>query len=368
MPKQSLLHELHRSGGAQFAEDNGWLLARHFGDPLREYQSVRSGVGLLDLCDRALLRFTGPDRASFLQGMVSNDIKRLAPGDGAQAAVLDIQGKILADTRVFCLEDSLLLDLWEPLKEKIIAHLGRYLIADDVAISDLTAEHAILSLQGPKSRTLLAVLFPDSPLPAKELAHATLPLEEMEICAARCSHTGEDGYDLLLPANHMPRVSRLIQERGRAFSLSCVGTRAQEILRLEAGIPRYGVDMDEETLLLEAGLERAVSFDKGCYLGQEVMERIHSRGHVNKRLVGLMLEAESAALPGSAIRAAGREIGKVTSSVVSPIRKCPLALGYVHRDYARSGTTVAIDIAGKSVPAAVCALPFYRAAAALESP
>lgn len=351
---------MHRTAGAEFAEEEGWILPRHFGDSLQEYLTVRSQVGILDLCNRGLLRFTGPDRVSYLQGMVSNDVKKLAPGEGVHAAVLDIQGKILADARIFCLEDFFLLDLWDPLKEKILTHLNRYLIADDVEITDLTGKYGMLSPQGPKAGLLLRELFPNAVIPARELAHCASKLGDAEVRITRSSHTGEEGYDLLISTKDLPSMVSHIEETGKKFSLGWVGTQAQEILRVEAGIPRYGVDMNEDNLLLETGLDQAVSFHKGCYLGQEVVERVRSRGHVNKRLVGLLLEGDTVAEPSSPIRAGEKEIGKVTSSILSPARKCPLALGYVHRDYLQSGTPVTIQRDDKSIPATVSALPFYR--------
>ena len=368
MARQSPLKELHRANGAEFVEEDGWILPLHFGDFLQEYQIARSQVGLLDLCHRSLLRLTGPDRVSYLQGMVSNDVKNLAPGKGVHAAVLDIQGKILADTRIFCVGDSFLLDLWESLKEKILIHLNRYLVADDVEISDLTGQYAIISLQGPKSALFLRELLPSKEIPLRELDHHTFQIGAAEVRLIRSTHTGEEGYDFLIGIKDLLRVVSHSQEIGKKFSPQWIGTRAQEILRVESGIPRYGIDMDEDHLLLETGLEQAVSFLKGCYLGQEVVERIHSRGHVNKKLVGMLLEGDTAAERGDTIRAGEKEVGKVTSSILSPARKCPLALGYVHRDYLQPGSRVSINRSGKTIPAEVTRLPFYQSPTPLESP
>src|SRR3990167_6909943 len=191
MPKQTPLKERHQANGAVFGEEDGWIMPLHFGDPLREYQAVRSHVGLLDLCHRTLLRFAGPDRVSYLQGMVSNDVKNLAPGEGIHAAVLDIQGRILADTRIFCLQDFFLLDLWEPLKEKILTHLNRYLIADDVEITDLTGQYGIVSLQGAKAGLLSRKLLPNCEIPTRDLAHRPIRIGAAEGWMARSTHTGE---------------------------------------------------------------------------------------------------------------------------------------------------------------------------------
>ncbi|MFQ5850444.1 MAG: aminomethyltransferase family protein [Candidatus Binatia bacterium] len=360
MVKDSLLAELHRTNGADFREEGGWSLPLHFGESLQEYDAVRSQVGLLDLCHRSLLRFTGPDRLSYLQGMVSNDVNGLDLGEGTYAAVLDIHGRILADIRLFCTEDCFLLDFWEPLKEKIVAHLHCYLIADEVEVTDLTEQFRTVSLQGPKSRNLLEWLLGNDRLPSKELSHAEFQTGDGSFRVIRATHTGEEGFDLMIGIKDLlPVVSRL-QETGKSFSYRWVGSQAQELLRVEAGIPRYGVDIDEDNLLLETGLDHAVSFQKGCYLGQEVVERIHSRGHINKRLVGMVLEGDAAAQRGDTINGEQKQIGKVTSSILSPVLKCPLALGYVHRDYTSPETRVTIQSKGKTIPAVVTRLPFYK--------
>lgn len=363
MPKLSPLSELHRANGASFTEENGWTLPLHFGAPQKEYEAVRSAVGLLDLSHRGVLRFTGPDRVSFLQGMVSNDVKAMASGEGAYAAFLDIQGKVLADARVFLIGESFFLDLWEFLKEKILKHLNRYLIADEVEIEDLSGQYALLSLQGPKAEILIRETFPRCEIPVKNFHHRPVQYADQEIHLIRSTHSGEDGFDLLMRTEDLNSVALCIQENGKPFSLRWIGLEAQETLRVEAGIPRYGVDMDEETLLLETGLDHAVSFTKGCYLGQEVVERIRSRGHVNRKLAGMILKGDRVAQRGSLVRAGEKEIGRVTSSVFSPARKSPVALGYLHRDFLQAGTQVSIHWNDNVIQAGVCGLPFYQASA-----
>ncbi len=360
MATQSPLTELHRANGADLLEEDDWLLPLNFGDSVQEYQTVRSQVGLMDLFQRSLLQFTGTDRVSYLQGMVSNDVKALTPGEGIQATVLDVNGKIQADVRILCTDEFFLMDLWTTLKERIITHLNRYLIADDVEISDLSDKYGLLSLQGPKARhTLEEILSPDQ-IPSKELGHITFRIGAHEVRIIRSTHTGEEGFDLMIPLQVLEATALQIQEAGKKFSLQWIGTEAQELLRVEAGIPRYGVDMSEENILLEAGLEQAVSFEKGCYLGQEVIERIRSRGHVNKKLVGLLLQGDIAADRDDKIQANGKEIGRVTSSILSPAFKRPLALGYVHRDYTSPGTKVFIDHSGTKIKAEISPLPFYK--------
>lgn len=367
MPKESPLIELHRANGAEFLEQNGWLLPHHFGNPEEEYRAARHNVAMLDLCHRSLICLLGPDRLSYLQGMVSNDVKALAPGTGLYAAVLDVNGKILADLRVFCAEDCFLLDLWEPLKEKVISHLDRYLVADEVEIKDLTENYGVLSLQGPKARLLLTQILSTDKLPSVPYSHRIFRIGDVEVRVARASHTGEDGFDLIVETKDLPHVAARIAAAGRPCSLRWIGIQAMETLRVEAGILLYGIDMDEERLLLETGLEHAVSYQKGCYLGQEVIERIRSRGHVNRKLLGLLLDGARPAHRRDKIFTGQKEVGEVTSSVFSPARDRPIALGYVHRDYWQPGSRLAVHSGGDTLPAVAISLPFYKSASSLET-
>ncbi len=155
MAKRSTLADLHERQGATFIERDGWRLPDHFGDPASEYKSVRESAGLFDLANRAMLQFTGEDRLPYLQGMLSNDLRPLKMFDGQQATILTQQGKVVADLRVLCSLNSFYLDFWEPLKEKILTHLNRYLVADDVEIHDPNEQWKMLSLQGPRAQVML---------------------------------------------------------------------------------------------------------------------------------------------------------------------------------------------------------------------
>jgi len=358
MAKTTPLIDLHRARRAVLIEDGGWILPARFGAPLEEYQAVRSAVGLFDLSNYAVLQLTGADRVPWLQGMVSNDVKQLAPGHGVYAAVLDVNGKILADLRVLCAEDSFLLLLWEPLKEKVVAHLNRYLVADDVEIQDSGERYGIISIQGPHALLLLSAIAPRQDPPVQMYGHCLLRVGEYEIRAVRSTHTGEEGFDLLMEMGNLAPVVEELERAGAALSLRWTGLQAQDILRVEAGIPRYGIDMDEDNLLLETGLDQAVSFQKGCYIGQEVIERVRSRGHVNRKLAGIVFGGKSPAHRGDKITSDGKEIGRITSSVFSPRLRHAIALGYVHRDHLLTGTSVLIERNGAQVAGTISALPF----------
>ena len=361
MAKQSPLSNLHVARGATFYERGGWVLPTQFEGLASEYKSVRTAVGLLDFSHRALLNFTGPDRLSYLQGMISNDLRPLEPGHGVYATVLNVQGKVVGDCRVFCTDNGFLMDLWEPIKQKVLDHLNRYLVADEVEINDEAEQYAVLSVQGPRSAALLRSLLQDKDLPPKRLNHRAARLGDCEIRITRFSHTGEDGFDLFVPTAAINSVAQRFSENGKAFAAKWVGEQAQEVLRVEAGIPLYGVDFTEDNLLLEVELPHAVSFEKGCYLGQEVVERIRSRGHVNKRLCGLLLSAQDPVPSGATIRAGEKEVGAVTSCIYSPALEQAIALGYVHREFWAPATVLHIQHAGSGVQAQVTALPFLPA-------
>jgi glycine cleavage system T protein len=360
MAKQSPLVDFHRSNGATLAEYNGWLLPRVFGATEGEYRAVRSAVGLIDLPHRGLLQFTGPDRASFLQGMLSNDVLALKPFEGQYATILNQQGKVLADLRVLCAMNSLYLDFWEALKDKVVAHLNRYLVADEVEIADRSEEYATLSLQGPSSEALLAGLAWQADSPKQLLHHAMVNTEGAAICVVRASHTGEAGFDLIIPRAELVNVAQRLTDIGKQYSAVWIGQETLDTLRIEAGIPLYGTDFSEDNLLLEVGLDNALSFTKGCYLGQEVVERVRSRGHVNKRLCGVLFEGATPARQGNTVHAEEKQIGTITSSVFSPTLKRAVGLGYINRDYWEPGTPVTVNSDGRFLTATVTNLPFIK--------
>jgi glycine cleavage system T protein len=360
MVNQSPLIDYHKLQGAVFAERDGWSLPIHFGNSAAEYDAVREAVGLIDLSHRGLLQITGPDRVTFLQGMLSSDVQALRPFEGHFSTILNQQGKVLADLRVLCAVNSFYLDFWAPLKDKIIAHLNRYLVADEVEIEDRTEEYTTLSLQGPRSEALMVEFAGQARLPDQLAHHAMLTTGDPAICVVRASHTGESGFDLIIPKAELVAVAQRLTEIGRRFAAAWIGQEALEILRLEAGIAQYGTDITEDNLLLETGLDNHVSFTKGCYLGQEIVERVRSRGHVNRKLRGLLIGGATPARHGDAIRADDKQVGMITSSVNSPRLGRAIALGYLQRDYWEPGTQVTVSsLAGLST-ALVTEPPFVR--------
>jgi glycine cleavage system T protein len=349
----------HERRGAVLINDRGIELPERFSDPLQEYQAVREKAGLIDLSFRVQARMIGDDRISFLQGMVSNDVMALQPGDGCAAMLLTEQGRIVADLRVYALDTCFLLDVDARVKEKMIEALSRFIIADDVEMEDLSDQQVTLALQGPLASQVLAAAGTLVSLTA-EFRHCEAVLAGTSIRIIRASDTGEDGYEILVPHAQAESVWQFLLQAGGPLGLRPVGLTALNTLRVEAGIPWYGLDMDEGRIVLEVGLEHALSFSKGCYLGQEVVERATARGHINRKLSGLLVQGDTPPASGDKLFHDSQEVGWITSAAVSPRLGRPIALGYVRREYQTLGTQLRIDRQGTPVIAEVVTLPFSR--------
>lgn len=289
---------------------------------------------------QALLVLTGEDRVRFLHGMVTNDIEALAPGQGCHAAMLTTKGKMLADLVVYRDADRLMLELDGALGDKIKGVLDKHIIMDDVEVADLSAELRVQGVYGDDAAAAVAAA-----TGADAAALAALPHYHFVTAgAARIARAPELG----LPGYHVFGAARVAGEP--------LDDAAFEERRVEAGTPRYGVDMGEDRLPIEAGVTDAVSFDKGCYLGQEVIARATNLGHINRKLVGLVVDGEAPPAHGAKLSAPTRpEAGFVTSAVRSRRLGRTIALAYVHRTLWDPGTRLTLDDGRGAV---VTALPF----------
>jgi folate-binding protein YgfZ len=353
--------ELARARGAVVRSYGGHELVETFGDPLKECADVRAAAGIVDLSFQVGLSFSGADRATFLHNLLSNDIVGLRPGSGCYATLLTRESKIVSDARVLCFEDSIRLELDFRVKDRARQHLERFLVADDVEIEDRTESETALGVHGPRAGDVIAAAIPGLALPAVEFAHTLGTIGSAMILVVRVQWTGDPGYDLVVPRSQAADVWKALLSAGAPFGLHPIGMEAANILRVEAGIPWIDVDFDQSNLVLEAALERGINFRKGCYLGQEIVERASARGHVNKRLVGLAVEGGLTPRVESRILYQGRETGRITSAVFSPQLRTPIALGYVRREATAPGTRVEIESSGSAASAVVTELPFYRA-------
>jgi glycine cleavage system T protein len=355
MPQSLALEELHRAEGATLEEMWGWLLPAHYGDPEAEYRAVREGAGLIDRSMIGKASVTGRDRAAFLHGMLTNDIKGLRPGQGCAAAFLDAHGKVMALLHVYALEDRLLLELPAGLTEKTLETIDRFLIAEKAYFERADDGFAVLAVQGPGARAVLSKLAGT----AVELApheHAALLIGGVSVRVSQRSEAGEPGFHCWVEPDRAPALWRAAREAGAVP----VGARALDVLRVEAGVAWYGQDVDETVILPETRLEALVSYTKGCYIGQEVVARVKYRGHVNRALSGLVLDGEHVPPSGARVVAGGKETGRITSAVRSPALGAPIALGYVRREHFEAGSPVMVEAGERLSAARVVALPFVK--------
>jgi glycine cleavage system T protein len=359
--QRSPLYTVQQELGASFTEVGGWELPRYFDDVEAEYRAVRQSVGLCDLSHRGLVRITGSERQRFLHAMVSNDTASLQPGQGCYTTFLTHRGKMVADFVVYVDADAYLLDLEPHVVHSFVEAIEQFVISEDVTFHDESAHWGLLSLQGPRVEALLTLALEREVPELPTYAHTLCDLAGHRVRLIRRSHTGELGYQLLVPLETLPDVWRALWQHHEVCDARAVGLNTVDVLRIEAGIPLYGCDMTEETIPIEANLDDAISYTKGCYIGQEVVARIEARGHVNRKLVGLVLSGTSLPSYGAQIVSLDRDVGWITSAVYSPAQHQNVALGYVRRGVWESGTHLDVRTEEETIRAMVVELPFYKA-------
>jgi len=357
--KRLSLHGVHESLGADFGESGEWLVPESYGDRPGEYEAARNRVSIADLSDRGKLRLGGKDHLKFLQGMLTNDVIKLEEGKGMYAAILTVKGRMVSDMRVYREKDSVLLDLEPGLNAKVGELLKKFRLSYKATIDDLTESTGLLSIHGPGAPDLLGEVIGEKNLPVNEFDHVRASVAGREVTVIKIRRTGEEGYDIYALTDGLADVWGLLMEKGNDFGIKPAGRGALEILRIEAGIPVYGIDMDDDTIPIEAGIWDALNFEKGCYVGQEVIARIKWRGHVNRHLLGFISDGDKVPETGSEVFLGEKKIGRVTSGAFSPVLGKPIALGYIRREFKEPGTRVEIRSPDGSIEhAEVAALPF----------
>ena len=328
-----------------------------------EYLALRERAAVIDRStERGRLRLTGADRRSYLQGLLTNDIVALRSGSGCYAALLTAQGRMIAEMRVLETGDEILLDVPAGVAQRVRDHLREFIFSEDVEVEDVSASTAQLGAYGVEAAAVLANTLARETAPGERapsagqldaialFGNARWTFRGVAVLVVRSDEIGVPGFDLFIES---VRADALVQALTGLGAMRA-GADAVEICRVEAGRPRFGVDMDENTIPLEAGIgDRAISMTKGCYVGQEIIVRVLHRGggRVARRLVGLKLDPGAGVpAPGAPLKSGDREIGRVTSAVMSP-RLGPIALGYVHRDFVEPGTRVSVaEQAAEVVP------------------
>lgn len=343
------LYDAMAAAGARFGEYGGAETAAGFGDAAREYAVLRQGCGVYDLGRRAKLVVTGGDRVRWLNGMVTNNVRDLAQDRGVYSFLLNAQGHILGDMYVYQRGEYLLVDTDREQAEKVRAFLEKYIIMDDVELGAADEQLTAVGVSGPEARDVLARAGIEAP--GEPLAVRDAVWRSAGISVVRKDNEQRDEYEVWLAPAHAAELWRALVEAGAVP----VGYEALETARIADGVPRYGVDIREKELPQETEQQRALNFNKGCYLGQEIVERIRSRGAVHRMLAGF--ELPGAVSPGEKVLANGKEVGQVTS--VAPLPDGggrARALGYIRREAGAPGTEV--EIGGRK--ATVRPLPFPR--------
>ncbi|MDP8990933.1 MAG: folate-binding protein [Acidobacteriota bacterium] len=286
---------------------------------------MRESAGWLDLSARGKIRVTGEDRARLLHAMTTQDVQSLVPGQGRYAFFLNAQGRILGDVNIFCREDSFLLDTEPETRQKLYDHIDRYIIADDVTLEDITDEMSTIAIEGPRSAAVLERL--GAPLP--EADYATR--DWMGSIVARVSFTGAGGYSIFLPPT---KKAELIA----ALDIPQATAEEARTVRIEHGRPRYGEEISERYLVQETAQLDAVSFSKGCYLGQEIVERVRSRAQIHRVLRRLAIDTNELPQAGAKLKSGDADCGEIASAVNSPALGKVAALAYVRTPFAEPGT------------------------------
>jgi aminomethyltransferase len=301
-------------------------------NPTAGYEALTNGAALLDLSSRGRIRITGEDRARLLHAMTTNHVQQMKPGDGLYAFFLNAQGRILADAYVLCFEDHFLLDTAPETRQALYGHLDQYIIADDVTLEDVTEETFSFGLEGPKAADTAARCGMQAP------HHRFAHVSSGEFLVAAISSTAPHGVRIYGPIRHKDEATAAIEGAG-AIAAS---QQDAETVRIENFVPRYGCDITEHTLPQETQQMHALHFQKGCYLGQEIVERIRSRGHVNRLLMGFRIESDSTPpAPGTKLMLEGKPAGEVTSSAAA--NGAVFGLAYVRTQWAKSGAMAEIE-------------------------
>ncbi len=362
-----VLEKVHERLGANFRNERGWRVPATYGDEKSEYAAVREGgAGLLDLSSRSRIRVSGSEAIMFLNGLITNDMKTLAENHWMAAAFPNVQGRLIAAVRVTRLANepaskktspTFLLETEAATHESVLKTITRFTMAGDFHVTDITSETTLLSVQGKGATEITRKVLGEAAAQIPPDGALEIDWRQSTVTVIRATHTGEDGFDLIVKSTQ----AYAMWESLIGAEAQPVGHDALEILRIEAGIARYRHDMDETNVVTETNLDDAVSFTKGCYIGQEIIARIKYRGHVAKKLTGLMFEGNELIDVRAAIKSEeGKDIGRITSVAQSPGLGRTIALGYVRYEYLGPGTKVKVIAGEREAVATVNQLPFVR--------
>ena len=343
------LLEEHKIAGATLASYHGCTLPDTFTTFADEYRAAREAVAIFDTNWHTIVELSGPDRMRYLNAIVSNDVKTLGEGRGTLALLLKPQGHILAELEIYALQDKLLVLSHASVRERTIATLDKFIIMDDVTLSDVTEQFGSFAVEGPRAGTVIAEACGLSLEGFSEHAIAEVQIDGVACHLIRHSHFGFPGAEIIAPREHLALLWRNLRASVLAQHGAAIGMRALNALRLEAGIAWFPDDFNDTVIPHEAALEAThISFSKGCYTGQEIVERVRSRGQVNRRRVQLKFSTVEPPAPltrlyareGDDKSAERKEVGIITSSAFSPAANAAIGMAYVRREHNSAGTNL----------------------------
>ena len=311
------------------------------------YRAATDSAALAEKDWFGIIKLSGADRVSWLQGMVTNDVQKLAPGSGCYAAHLTPQGRIVAQMHIFADEDALWLSLERVAIPNLLAAFNKLIIMEDVQVLDLSNGYSVLAVLGPKALAVTEAWSGEPLRLAEQFAHRKF--EDSRVVVS------DPGCEVWVPRGKADKVLRLIANSGA----TAIDHGTWDVLRTERGLPVYGVDIDETTTMPEIG-EAGINYEKGCYIGQEVVAKVKYLGHVNRRFTGLMFSGTELPTPRSPIQKGGREVGYITTALFSPGLNKPIALGFVSRAAYAPGTEVEVVSGEKLLSASIAELPFKK--------
>jgi folate-binding protein YgfZ len=362
MSERTALNDVAAQAGAVFMEEAGWLIPAQFGDAAADYRQARERAAMFDMSHAGKIEVTGSEAGSFLHNLSTNDVTGLAIGAGCEAFLCTAKAKVVAHLLIYHLvlgdgREGYWLDVAPGEPEKVIKHLDHFVISEQVEFADRTRQFAQLHLAGPQAKAVLEKALLDDVPELAELQHMMRTFGSAGACHVRRHDAlGVPGYDIVCLENRAAGVWQILSRSGAKPA----GRSAYEALRIEAGTPWYGRDIDENTLAPEvARNEQAICYSKGCFLGQEPIVRVRDIGQVNRMLTGLSIDGMAAVPRGAKLFREGKEVGFVTSSALSPETGKVVALGYVRRGHTTPGTPLEVEAGGNRVaayPVSVAAL------------
>jgi len=359
MPIQTPLHAAHEAAGATVGEYFGCELPVRFTNTREEYSFARKTAAVADKNYRAFFKFTGPDRVRYLNAVLTNNIRDLQPGQGIPSLLLNPQGHFLAELDTYAMADHLLVVTYAMIRERTNATLDKFIIMDDVVLEDVTEQFGVISIEGPASAQIISRLGGPPLELLSELSHMETQIAGVSCLIVRISPGGISGAEFIAPRESLAKLWQALVDAARANGGGPIGYDALSAIRLEAGIPWFGYDFDETNIPHEAGVENShISYTKGCYTGQEIVERVRSRGHVNRRRVGVAFSGEVIPAAKTPLLAGGAEVGFVTRAAFSYALERPIGMAYIRREH----NSVGSKLAWTGGEAEVIALPIESAA------